>query len=284
MRDNRPSGTALGIARATWFWSFDPRAATLATPRMAEISGWFLEEADGRPPSTSRWVRAVARISERIILPGISIHYLLRKRCIEDAARAAIGNGARQIVVLAGGFDTLACRLAAEFPGVQFVEIDHPATQRVKRAALEKHNAIPPNLRLEPVDLSKRSLDDVIGDPDFVIAEGLLMYLEEAAVRAMFGALRGRNSSVAFTFMEKREQTVAFSRRAWLIDRLLKLRGEPFRWGIAATDIASFLDSLGYEVIELVMPEELRKRYVAAEFDRTLPPPLGDIVCLAKPK
>ncbi len=41
-----------------------------------------------------------------------------------------------QVIILAAGYDTLAWRLSAEYPMVNFIEVDHPATGRAKRHAL----------------------------------------------------------------------------------------------------------------------------------------------------
>src|SRR4051794_17738665 len=55
--------------------------------------------------------------------------FLAARTCFfDDAVRDAIRDGARQVVIVGAGFDTRAYRL--QQPGVQFFEVDHPATQR----------------------------------------------------------------------------------------------------------------------------------------------------------
>ena len=75
------------------------------------------------------------------MLPGILLHYALRKRFIEESARAFLERGGQQLVVLGAGFDTLAARIAEERPGVVCVEVDHPATQETKRRVLTARTA-----------------------------------------------------------------------------------------------------------------------------------------------
>ena len=78
------------------------------------------------------WFRSIAKSTERLTIPGILLHYALRKKCIAGVARSALINGATQIVIIGAGFDPLSFELHQEFPSAQFWEIDHPATQRHK--------------------------------------------------------------------------------------------------------------------------------------------------------
>ena len=59
----------------------------------------------------------------------------MRSRFAEDSARRAIEAGVRQILVLGAGLDTFAYRLEP-CDGLRVFELDHPATQRDKRARL----------------------------------------------------------------------------------------------------------------------------------------------------
>lgn len=68
------------------------------------------------------------------------------------------------------------------------IEIDHPATQRLKREILQRAGAPLPHLI--PADLSHQRLFDVLQEDSYVrrerpttlIVEGLTMYLTERAV------------------------------------------------------------------------------------------------------
>jgi O-methyltransferase involved in polyketide biosynthesis len=102
------------------------------TVRLLETCGW------SRKALARKSSRAMSRLTERLSIPGVRTHYVLRKRIIEQEARKAISDGFRRIVIIAGGFDVLALRLAHEFPQIRFLELDHPATQRVKRETLER--------------------------------------------------------------------------------------------------------------------------------------------------
>ncbi|MEA2239862.1 MAG: hypothetical protein QOC81_4586 [Thermoanaerobaculia bacterium] len=294
MQPNRPSQTALLIARTTLFWSFDAEVAKLIPPAAAEVSRWVIEATDPNPALTiARMqrpiVRAASRLIERILLPGITIHYLLRKKYIAEVAAEALARGVRQVAVIAAGFDSLTYQLHRQFPDVLFVEIDHPATQSVKRAVLEARGSVGANLGFLAVDLSATPLAEAMqreprwdpSAPTLWIAEGLLMYLDESdVVRIMKSISQPESASeFVFTFMCTRGGHVAFRRRSWLISRLVRWSGEPFRWGIGADALPAFTEASGLRTVEIVEPEELRRRYVPASLESRLPPADGDTVC-----
>jgi O-methyltransferase involved in polyketide biosynthesis len=162
VREGRPSQTALLILRSTVLLARDPHLSVLVPPGVAEACRRFLEEVDPAWLAGLRWraaawapVRAAAFLLERSVIPGITLHYAVRKRFLEDAARAALADGATQLVVLGAGFDTLALRLHREMPGVRFVESDHPATQGLKRRALARWGELGANLELVTLDLTR---------------------------------------------------------------------------------------------------------------------------------
>src|SRR5882672_5169852 len=157
MREDRPSSTAALIAAATVFLARDPRLAPLvpagAAPRCARCleSVSLLRAVQALSHPALRWA---ARLAERATVPGLLLHFMLRKRWIEEAVRAALAEGCEQVVVVGAGFDTLALRLSREFRSATFVEIDHPATQASKMRAIERTGA-PGNLRFVPADLAR---------------------------------------------------------------------------------------------------------------------------------
>ncbi len=246
-------------------------------PRAAEASGWLLEarpfERMGVRFMERRWFRALLHGLERAILPGLLLHYALRKRSLEQVARRSLDEGFARVVVLGAGFDTLALRLHEERPDVTFVEVDHPATQSVKREALARRGLPRDNLRLVPADLARDSLGGILGGdghgkpPDtLVIAEGLLMYLGPEEVEALFRSLREAACArlrVAFTFMEADESGRGrFKGARPLVDLWLRRRGEPFRWALRPAEARAFVDSFGFRLEDLVRAEDLRGRYL----------------------
>ena len=198
MREGNASSTAKVIAASTILLASDRRTAGLVAPQAAQLCEVFL--------SSSRADRVLARSArqpvtrslwqglERLVLPGIMAHYWHRKRWIEQWCRRGIADGFTRIVVLGAGFDTLGCRLAQEFSGLQVIEVDHPATQERKQQALaDTAGGAPANLRFLPCDLAGESLPmkAFAGDrPTLVVIEAVLMYLDALDVHRVFQTLR----------------------------------------------------------------------------------------------
>lgn len=280
MRDSRPSATALLIAQAMVFQSRVPELSGLIPPDAAAAWERFLEVAD---PARARlvrrvagqgWAQTLATLGERAVIPGVRLHYVVRKLYLEDAARRALREGITQMVVLGAGLDPLALRLHRELPDALFVECDHPATQRVKRRALEGE-ATGPNLRLVELDLGRSGLADVLprlpewrrAADTLLIAEGLTMYLQAGEVDALFALLRenaGPGSRLAFTFMEpQRNGKVDFPSSTPLVRPWLRMVGEPFTWGIRREVLPAFLAARGFTLDEVVGADLLRQRHLA---------------------
>jgi methyltransferase (TIGR00027 family) len=282
--------TAELIAASTVFLSRDPRLAHVLPTGAAALSERFLNAA---APTRLRLVRQLARpglrgvvnAAERAILPGIQLHYAARKRFIEDAVRTFLSTGGARVVVLGAGLDTLATRLAGEHLGVDFVEIDHPGVQDRKRRGLADVGA--DYLSLHPADLAGGGLPGVKpGTATFFVLEGVTMYLDEAAVAATLGASAeagGPGSRIAWTFLAPDERgRIGFRRsRRSLVDAWLRIRREPFTWGIDAARIPAFVEPLGLRAVQIVGTEELRARYLAPAGIAD-PPAEGEEICVCE--
>lgn len=299
MKQDRASATAGLIALSTAFLARDPRYGFLVSQEAERACRWIVEAASPRGATLVRmcrlpWFRRVAGWLERWTLPGIQIHYALRKLYLEEVARRALREGVDQVVVLGAGFDTLALRLHAEFPAVAFLEVDHPATQRVKRTALERRRACGPNLRFLAVDLTRRSLEEaLLAFPTYrssartlFLMEGVLMYLSGEEVRRAFAAIRavsGKESLTAFTSMEPDTRgRLRFANASPLVTAWLDRKGEPFRWGIQREELPAFLQGLGFELCEVMGPGDFRRRYLDPRKLERTPLAVGEYAAVAQ--
>ena len=298
MREDRPSSTATLIAAATVFLDGDPRVRGLVPAGAAALCRRFISSS----PMPTRAIigalchpalRWLAWLAERSTVPGLMLHFMLRKRLIESAVTETISRGASQVVVLGAGFDTLALRLHGAHPSVTFIEIDHPATQRFKRETVEADQAGGRNLVFQPADLTRQTLEKTLanvpvyrrGVNSVFVIEGVLMYLTHAEVSALFrlfGAHCGRGSRVAFTVMEPiAGGRIDFHNATPLVKGLLRLWREPFKCGIAATELPAFLHRFGFVPNTVANADTLRGRYLA---DFAGKPPVtarGELVCIA---
>ncbi|MGV3618752.1 MAG: class I SAM-dependent methyltransferase [Fimbriimonas sp.] len=275
--DHRPSATAVLVMRGL--------AAVAATPSLNEVvpeaQVALTYEILGRESWVSRLYLRLLRFrafrtivfgAQSLITPGILLHFALRKRFIEDAVRAALADGYRQVVVLGAGLDTLTLRLHREYPDVAFAEVDHPASQGAKR------NLLPPsvgeNVRFLPLDLAAGDMEAKLAlflaaEPRTVfVLEGLTMYLPESAVRALFATLvrLAPRARVVFTAMELTPEGVPdFRRTSGLVHWWLAKRREPFRWGIRPDDTPAFLAPLGLRLRDQAGVDRLREAYLPPE-------------------
>lgn len=319
MKADAPSATAYLIATSTLFVAADPAAGRLIPARAVELSASFVESRS----RFARWAqselrrkRARAFISalERLTIPGIQLHYALRKLYLEETLRVALADGddggIRQVVIFGAGYDTLALRLHETFPATQFIETDHPATQRRKTHALAVAAAArrptrrqrpqpqqeyeTPNLHFLPVDLTRPQLaaETLLnfdgyrnGARTLFIAEGLLMYLAPMEVSNLFQTIResgGAQSRVAFTFMEPQANgRVNFRTRSRAVDAWLGWRGEIFKWGIERGALPLYLSERGFTVREIATDETFRRRYLEPAALAHLPLAAGEYVCVA---
>jgi methyltransferase (TIGR00027 family) len=137
----------------------------------------------------------------------LSIDYqAVRTHFFDDYFADAVGDGIRQVVILAAGLDSRAYRL--DWPaGTAVYEIDQPKVLEYKTGILESHGALPTAARRPvPVDLrddwpaalTAAGFDRT--QPTAWLAEGLLPYLPSDAqdrLFEMFTALSAPGSQVA---------------------------------------------------------------------------------------
>ncbi len=212
--------------------------------------------------------RGIAHLKERVLLPGITSHYVLRKRMIRDASEAAIADGLTQVVVLGAGFDTATIGLAEKHPGLRAFEIDTPATIEAKRQAAQ--GMIPPNLTLIAADLARIALADVLRDlpgfdataPTLFVCEGVLMYLSEMDVAKTLQSLRAAVPGVARLVMTAvPPMTGPESNVPTLLRLYLRWLGEPLAWMESKGTIHDFLARQGWQVREVTDTRMMQSRY-----------------------
>jgi len=269
MNLDKASSTAKVIAASTILLDSDPRTAHLVAPGAAALCKRLLSRTRAERllarSAAQPWTRAIWRWAEQLTHPGIMAHYWHRKRWIEARCRIAIDEGFGRVIVLGAGFDTLGCRLAEEFSQLDIVEIDHPATQRAKRRALEGAAEIQRNnLSFVELDLGLESIPAPLinrRSATVVIVEGVLMYLSQEDVDHLFASLRkmlAERIRIIFSFMTRwPDGKTGFRPRSWLVERWLRLQGEPFTWAIEPQTMLDFLAARGFRLVDLAVTRQI---------------------------
>lgn len=262
MREDTPSRTAQWVAAARGLGMLLPSDVRLA------------EDPYGLQFSSARLARMLDARSPRAlaVMPGIKpwvVYMQVRTRVLDDAIRAFVAGGGHQVVVLGAGFDTRALRLP-ELADASVFEVDHPATQRHKRATLERIGVTSP-ARYVTWDFETRPLDelpDALAEaghdptrPTITIWEGVTMYLTEPAIDASLRAIAAWSapgSQLAMTYFAKpRLHRPSLATR--LVQAAVARIGEPWRWSWQPDDLPPYLAERGWELVDdLTAPDAAR--------------------------
>jgi methyltransferase (TIGR00027 family) len=204
--------------------------------------------------------------------PGPRAAVAVRTRYIDDAVQALLVEGLDQLVILGAGLDARAQRMTG-LAGIALFEVDHPATQELKRRLLgpKARQAI-----YVPVDFTRDSLEPALtsaglrpGQRTLFIWEGVTNYLDAASVDATLRFIAHWGSHVLFTYIDRAilERAEGFEGAAESI-RLVDKLGEPFTFGLDPSRIATYLDERGVELVEDLPLSSAARLYYAAHGPR----------------
>lgn len=295
MKSDIPSDTSLLVARSVLLASKDAQLSRLLAPDEAEMLRQILAET-GRAwwfeiALKNGWARQIIFWVERMMVAGVIAHYLVRKRWLEGEVREALAAGTSQVIVLGAGFDTLAARLAIEFPQILFIEIDHPATQVIKR----KLPATAPNFHLIAADFTIQALVPILtscprfikNQPTIILAEGLTMYLTAEKVTSLLQSaadIAGPGGRVIFTFMDQQDDgPLHFHGGNSLVTSWLQSRREPFLWGLPRALLPAWVGKIGLHCDTIVGHSELRDQFLAPQGLRHICLAQGECLCSCSP-
>jgi len=270
MPDAGPSATARMIAAAQLLsaaeaWQPAP------TPAAVEWSRRFLivngDRFLGRSVDT-RIGRGLWRLIEAQLAPGLMRHFLRRKAWIEKRCREHLARGWRQLLILGAGLDSLGLRLQSDYPDLRVIEVDRAPTATLRTRCVgtrDGWSVVAGDL----VDAAAggdtwQAITRTLGSqPTIIVCEGVAMYLPLAAVQQLLTRLSGHFSEAALiiTVMENDRQPVGFRPFRMLSDRWLRLRGEPFRWGIRSSAIGPMFGRTGWQVAGCTREADLAARW-----------------------
>ncbi len=270
MRDDSPSRTAAWVAAARQAGQLLPEGVRLVDDRYGAA---FVA------PAVGRWFgREVDRLRPLATAPGI-VHWILymqvRTRVIDDALRAFLAAGGRQLVLLGAGFDCRALRMP-ELAGARVLEVDHRATQTRKREVLTRLGARSP-VEYVTWDFEERAMEDLpdvlaesgldVAAPVFTIWEGVTMYLSAAAIDTSLRAIRTwspAGSQLAMTYFAKsRIEQPSLLTRA--MKAAVAMFGEPWKFGWAPDELPGYLAERRFELVRDVAMSDAARELLPAE-------------------
>ena len=247
MRAERPSRTAHFVAHGR---ALADAGLTHVVDFHDPTARAFL--SDKRKRSVARVERA-ARAGHRTI--GLEAARVmadmmaLRTSAIDAAVRDAIASGAKQLVILGAGYDGRAWRMP-ELKGVRVFEVDHPATQREKRARVAELPAAMGTVNFVAIDFVRESLDTVLeraghdrSVPTCWIWEGVVMYLTHDVMRATLRKIAERSAPGSTLIVNYHTLLRRFVARL-----ILRLIGEPQVSAWTQEEMAADLRAVGFIV------------------------------------
>ena len=283
MSDTRPrkaSTTAILVAavRASHLrWNrapifSDQHAIDLVTPFWRLVANnWLLN-------------RLVVDVLIRTLKPTHTV-IILRIRYAEDRLHEAISSGVRQYVILGAGLDTFALRHRELADRLRVYEVDHPASQEMKRQQLGRvGTSLPSNLQFVPVDFETDRLDEALiragfdrEAPAFFSWLGVTCYLTDEAVTDTIGqiaAVAAPGSRMVLDYRYPRrivpDAGLALVEK---MDRFVERRGEPMLSEYSPEEIDAEMERAGFTAIDHVSPTEQVRRYLQTRRDIPEPPP-----------
>jgi len=237
----------------------------------------FLQSALARmEPEASAKVEALGDVALDVGLRANAAFadVILRARYSEDALAAAIERGIDQYVIVGAGFDSYALRQPAHAKDLAIFEIDHPATQGMKRRRLAECGIpAPDNLHFIAADLASEGLDAALarssfdpGRPSFFSWLGVTMYLPREANLTTLRAIAScasPGSELVFTYVDKAVFAPEFA-GSESFERLrssVASIGEAFLSGFDPATLAEELRECGLTLLEDLSGEENAARY-----------------------
>ena len=202
---------------------------------------------------------------------------ILRARYAEDALQAAVVQGITQYVILGAGFDSFALHRPAYAEQLEIFEVDHPATQGLKRQRL-KECGIPESnsLHFVAADLATEGLGAALArspyqptQPTFFSWLGVTMYLTRQANLTTLRAIAANappGSELVFSYVDQAvfEPSYNAPQSFQELRSRVASTGESFQSGFAPRTLATELRKAGLLLLKDMDGDQLLSRYDSA--------------------
>lgn len=243
--------------------------------RQRAIAAAATEQATASEPDTAVMVDAYLRGSAAFA------SVITRSRYAEDALHAAVSRGCTQYVLIGAGFDSYALRTPPQSAHVNIYEVDHPATQSLKRQRIRDCKlAVRDCVHFLAADLSTESLSAVLDKsslqstkPAFFSWLGVTMYLtREANLESLRSIARSAatGSELVFTYVDE-EAFQSSERTKTALEKSVASVGEPFLSGFNPNTLARDLHDVGFELLEDLDDIQVVQRYDPRNLDGLKP-------------
>lgn len=215
----------------------------------------------------------------------IHTEIILRARYAEDRLMDAVSAGIGQYVILGAGLDSFSMRQDGLLDTLRIFELDHPATQAMKRDKVASvFGGIPANLVFVPIDFEIDHLDDALvraefdpQTPSFFSWLGTTYYLTKDAIRETLARIAGMaapGSRMVLDYKIDRDlvpvESLPFADK---LDRFVARRGEPMISTFTPGELRDDMSGFGFEEVEAVTAGDQKRRYLNERSDLVDPAP-----------
>lgn len=215
----------------------------------------------------------------------IHTEIILRARYAEDRLMDAVSAGIGQYVILGAGLDSFSMRQDGLLDTLRIFELDHPATQAMKRDKVASvFGGIPGNLVFVPIDFETDHLDDALvraefdpQTPSFFSWLGTTYYLTKDAIRETLARIAGvaaPGSRMVLDYKIDRDlvpvESLPFADK---LDRFVARRGEPMISTFTPGELRDDMSGFGFEEVEAVTAGDQKRRYLNGRSDLVDPAP-----------
>jgi methyltransferase (TIGR00027 family) len=163
-------------------------------------------------------------------------------------------------------------------PGLRVFEVDHPATQEMKRhLILESEIPMPSGLTFVPVDFERESLHEKLQDAGFDFSSrgfvswlGVVPYLTRAAAMETFRVIGcfAPGSEIVFDYALPPSLAGITERLAFgVLAKRVAAAGEPFQTYFEPSELQQELSLLNFKTFENLDPDEINARYFSGRSD-----------------
>lgn len=185
----------------------------------------------------------------------------------------------KQVVILGAGLDARAYRLEA-LAGARVIEVDHPDTQAYKRQRVQALGAPLAQLHFAPIDFTRAADGQLAAAlanagfdtqvPTLWIWEGVIMYLDDAALGATLEEIRQLSASGSTLIAHYHEPSTSSVRNLLLGVTTLAL-GEPQKGLRRRQEMREEIERAGFHVQQDAgLPEQAQRVGVSAPTQRGL--------------
>jgi methyltransferase (TIGR00027 family) len=202
---------------------------------------------------------------------------IVRSRYADDQLDAALRAGISQYVLLGAGMDTVSLRRPDLVATLTIIEVDHPATQAMKRDRLARAGLKPPpNVRFVPADLEAGPLAGPLARggyrpdaPALFVCLGVTPYLSRAANQEMLrtAGAAAAGSRLVFDYLDLEAFGASASEATRRMAAERASSDEPWRSGFEPATLVGWLEAAGLTLVQDLDAAASMARYLEGRAD-----------------